>query len=188
MHEIHAIANDTLNALEAFLDSEANENGLDFHGTHGFLTAITVGPRGGLDEAALSALFEDLPPSSDAAFNTQLIEQLAAWQKSIHAALYHGVRLTLPCELIVDHQDSNELNDWCVGFMEGLFLDEDAWYAEHEEDIADMTLPMVVLSELIEDDDLAQIRQDQRIINEMAKQIPELITSLYLLFHAPANA
>ncbi|MDO9621188.1 MAG: YecA family protein, partial [Moraxellaceae bacterium] len=68
------------------------------------------------------------------------------------------------------------------------FLDEDAWYAEHEEDIADMTLPMVVLSELIEDEDLAQIRQDQRIINEMAKQIPELITSLYLLFHAPANA
>jgi len=98
------------------------------------------------------------------------------------------VRLTLPCELIVDHEDSNELNDWCVGFMEGLFLDEDAWYAEHEEDIADMTLPMVVLSELIEDEDLAQIRQDQRIINEMAKQIPELITSLYLLFHAPANA
>jgi len=45
MHEIHAIANDTLTALETFLDSEANENGLDFHGTHGYLTAITIGPR-----------------------------------------------------------------------------------------------------------------------------------------------
>lgn len=187
MHEQYALPTGTLNALEDFLDSEANEHGLDFHGAHGYLTAITVGPRGTLDADALAAFFEDEAGSMDPAQMATLTQQLQAWQKSIHAVLYHGSRLELPCPLIADSDEPNSLSDWCVGFMEGLFLDEDRWYAGNEDDIADLTLPMVVLSDLIEDDDLQTLRRDKKLLKDMTASIPDLITELYLLFHAPTN-
>ena len=122
MHEQYALPTGTLNALEDFLDSEANEHGLDFHGAHGFLTAITVGPRGKLDTDAFAAFFEDEASSIDAGQLSVLKQQLEAWQKSIHAVLYHGSRLELPCPLIADPDEPNSLSDWCVGFMEGCLL------------------------------------------------------------------
>ena len=45
MHELHALPGATRELLETFLDGEDNTDGLDFVATHGFLTAITVGPR-----------------------------------------------------------------------------------------------------------------------------------------------
>lgn len=187
MHEQYALPAHTLDALEEFLDSDANSHGLDFHGAHGFLTAITIGPRGQLDAEALACFFEDEDASEDAARTAEIHAQLQAWQKSIHAVLYHGARLELPCPLLSDINQPNELTDWCIGFMEGLFLDEDRWYGEHEDDIADLTLPMVVISDLIDDPDLQILRRDRKLLKEMTLQIPELITEIYLLFHAPSN-
>lgn len=188
MHEQYALPGATLEALETFLDSEDNANGLDFMAAHGFLTALTVGPRGTLDSDALAAFFEDAEPSSDPVFSATLRSQLQAWQKSIHAVLYHGVELELPCTLTAHPTEPNELSDWCIGFMEGLFLDEDAWYAGSEDDIADLTLPMVVLSDLVDDPDLQVLRRDRKLLKDMTSQIPDLVTELYLHFHAPANA
>lgn len=185
MHEQYALPGTTLEALETFLDSEANAHGLDFMGAHGFLTALTVGPRGTLDDDALAAFFEDEQPLPDAAASDALREQLRAWQKSIHAVLYHGSRLELPCTLTAHPTEPNELSDWCVGFMEALFLDEDRWYGADEDEIADLTLPMVVLSDLVDDPDLQVLRRDRKLLKDMTSQIPELITALYLLFHAP---
>lgn len=187
MHEQYALPTGTLAALEDFLDSDNNENGLDFLGAHGFLTALTVGPRGTLDRSALSAFFEDAEPCADGTLANTLRHHLQAWQKSIHAVLYHGARLELPCPLVADVNEANELSDWCVGFMEGLFLDEDKWYAKDEDDIADLTLPMMVLSDLIDDPDLQVLRRDRKLLAEMTAQIPELITEIYLLFHAPTQ-
>lgn len=188
MHEQYALPASTLEALETFLDSDDNANGLDFMGAHGFLTAITVGPRGMLDDDALAAFFEDGEACSDASRAATLRDQLKAWQKSIHAVLYHGVRLELPCTLTAHPTEPNELSDWCIGFMEGLFLDEDAWYASGEDEIADLTLPMVVLSDLIDDPELQVLRRDRKLLKDMTSQIPDLVTALYLHFHAPANA
>ena len=139
MHEQYALPGTTLEALETFLDSEANAHGLDFMGAHGFLTALTVGPRGTLDDDALAAFFEDEQPLPDAPASDALREQLRAWQKSIHAVLYHGSRLELPCTLTAHPTEPNELSDWCVGFMEGMFMEEDNWYEGDEDLIADLT-------------------------------------------------
>lgn len=188
MHEQYALPATTLAALETFLDSDDNAHGLDFMAAHGFLTALTVGPRGSFDDIALAAFFEDHPACADTAEAARLGEQLKAWQKSIHAVLYHGERLELPCTLTAHPTEPNELSDWCIGFMEGLFLDEESWYAAGEDDIADLTLPMVVLSDLIDDPDLQVLRRDRKVLKDMTTQIPDLITELYLYFHAPANA
>jgi uncharacterized protein len=45
MHELHALPAATRELLETFLDGEDNADGLDSVATHGFLTALTVGPR-----------------------------------------------------------------------------------------------------------------------------------------------
>jgi uncharacterized protein len=187
MHEQYALAAADLDFLRDFLDSDANENGLDFAGTHGFLCAVTVGPAFVSANAWLAGLFDEAPITADAAVATRVQELLADWQRSIHATLYHGQAIALPCPLHADVRESTPLTDWCIGFMEAMFAQEEDWYAADEDLIADLTLPMVVISELIDDDEVAAIRRDKKILKELAGQIPEVVTELYLLFHAPAN-
>lgn len=184
MHELHALPADTRQRLQDFLDLD--ENSLDFIATHGFLTALTVGPDAPAPEVWLPALFDGQPVSADPAIATEISAALVAWQKEIHATLYHGQPLALPCALVIKATESTDLNDWCMGFMEGMFLKEDEWYGDDEDLVADLTLPMVVLSDLIEDPELEHIRRDVKLTRELAQQIPDVLTEIYLHFHAPA--
>jgi uncharacterized protein len=180
MHELYALPESTLARLEDFLDGEDNEHGLDFCGTHGFLCAVTVGPTREPGEW-LAALFEDQVPAD-------LVDDLKAWQKSLHACLYHEQTLELPCDLQFSSlKDGNELTDWCVGFMEGIFSLEEAWYARDEDMVAELTLPMVAVSGLVEDPELEQMRRQPKLMMQLVRQIPSILTEIYLLFHAPRN-
>lgn len=176
MHEQYALSDETLDQLEDFLDSEDNEHGLNFCGTHGFLCAVTVGPT--LEASVwLDALFEGQ-------IAQDIVPDLMAWQKSIHALLYHQETLLLPCELVVEAEE-NDLTDWCVGFMEGMLSHEEAWYARDEDTIIELTLPIVTISGLVEDDELNKLRRNRRLLQQLAREIPEVLTELYLFFHAP---
>jgi len=176
MFEHYALSEATLAKLESFLDSEENEHGLDFCGTHGFLCAVTVGPT--LEQSVwLNALFEDH-------VYEELVADLVAWQKSIHALLYHEKTLQLPCDLVADVEE-NELTDWCVGFMEGMLSNEDAWYSQDEDTIVELTLPIVTISGLVEDEELDKLRTNQKLLQQLAREIPEVLTELYLFFQAP---
>lgn len=184
MHELHALPADIRQRLQDFLDLD--ENSLDFIATHGFLTALTVGPEAPTPDVWLTALFDGQPVSADPAITAEISAALVAWQKEIHATLYHGQPLALPCALVIKATESTDLNDWCMGFMEGMFLKEDDWYGDDEDLVADLTLPMVVLSDLIDDPELQHIRRDVKLTRELAQQIPDVLTEIYLHFHAPA--
>lgn len=188
MHELHALPAETRQLLEAFLDGDDNADGLDFVATHGFLTALTVGPETPALDVWLPALFDNQPVSANPAQAAEITAALVAWQKEIHAALYHGQPLVLPCPLTLKATEPVDLNDWCVGFMEGMFLKEATWYDSDEDLIADLTLPMVVLSDLIDEPELQQLRRDAKLSRELAQQIPDVLTELYLHFHAPKSA
>ncbi|MGB4343445.1 MAG: YecA family protein [Moraxellaceae bacterium] len=185
MHELHALPDATRQLLEDFLDGEENTDGLDFVATHGFLSAVTVGPRTPPVAAWIKVLFDDQPVCADAAKAAAITEALVAWQTEIHATLYHGQPLTLPCPLVLKTGEPTELNDWCVGFMEGMFMEENSWYEGDEDLIADLTLPMVVLSDLIDEPELQPLRRDPKLSRELAQQIPDVLTELYLHFYAP---
>lgn len=188
MHENHVLPEATRQRLQDFLDGDDNPDGLDFVATHGFLTALTVGPDTPPAEAWLKELFDGQPPSADAALAAEIAAGLEAWRKEIHATLYHGQALGLPCPLTLKATESTDLNDWCAGFMEGMFMKEASWYDANEDLVADLTLPMVVLSDLIDDPELQHIRRDQKLNRELAQQIPDVLTELYLHFHAPKTA
>lgn len=182
MHELHALPDDTRQRLQDFLDND--ENSLSYISTHGFLCALTVGPEIPDPAVWLEALFDGNPFPAD----HPIAADLQAWQKEIHATLYHGQTVKLPCSLDVKPMESTDLSDWCMGFMEGMFIKEDDWYAKDEELIADLTLPMVVLSDLIDDPEMQAIRQDKSLSRELAQQVPDVLTELYLQFHAPSIA
>ncbi len=185
MHENHALPDETRQRLQDFLDSEENTDGLDYVATHGFLAALTVGPDTPPTAAWLPELFDGQPVCADPEKAAQLVSDLEAWLKEIHATLYHGQPLRLPCPLALKATEPTELNDWCAGFMEGMFMKEASWYDVNEELVADLTLPMVVLADLIDDPELQHIRRDQKLARELAQQIPDVLTELYLHFHAP---
>ena len=185
MHELHALPAATRQLLDDFLNNDSNTDGLDAVATHGFLTALTVGPDVPPLAVWLPALFDNQPISADATLATRVQEALEGWQKEIHATLYHGQPLALPCTLALKATESTELNDWCMGFMEGMFLKEASWYRDDEDLIADLTLPMMVLSDLIDDPDLQQLRRDPKLSRDLAQQIPDVLTEIYLHFHAP---
>ena len=185
MHELHALPDSTRELLVTFLDGEDNADGLDFVATHGFLSALTVGPRIPELSIWLKARFDDQPVCADANKAQTITDALIAWQKEIHATLYHGQPLELPCPLTLKTNEPTDLNDWCVGFMEAMFLAEDNWYEGDEDLIADLTLPMMVLSDLIDEPELQPLRQDPKLSRELAQQIPDVLTELYLHFHAP---
>ena len=93
----------------------------------------------------------------------------------------------VPCELdLGDDPDDSDLRGWCIGFMEGVFLREAAWFDDAEDEVSELLLPIMVASGLFEEQpEFAEIASDRDLVDSMVEQIPELLTALFLLCHAP---
>ncbi|HCP20229.1 MAG TPA: YecA family protein, partial [Marinobacter hydrocarbonoclasticus] len=80
----------------------------------------------------------------------------------------------------------NALENWCAGFVDTFLEHEEAWLqAADEDEVADLMVPMLTLSGLFEDEDFQKVRNDEKLSAKMAEAIPDSLTDLYLLFHAP---
>lgn len=158
------------------------EDALDFFGLHGLVCANAVGPRL-LPATTLFAIAtgqDDEAVTSAPATFTRLCEKL---QRSIRSTLEQGESLELP----EPEEDSPEsaLENWCAGFVEGFLYNEDEWLAADEETVAELMVPIMTLSDLFEDDDFQKARADEKLSHELAEQVPDTLTDLYLLFHSP---
>lgn len=174
--------------LLAYLDSADNQYGLDHIATHGFLTATVVGKP---FTNWLSALFERQQDSVPDAIKSAL----HAWQTAIESELKDETPIHLPfivgdtddTEEPMDFSPDSELSAWAVGFIDAMYADEtDDWFADNdtEDDVAMLTLPMIVFSGIDKDDEtLSDIRQDDDLLAQMANSLEENLTQLYLLFH-----
>lgn len=168
-----------LDALAEYLDGESNEYGLDFAATFGFLCAVVVGPE-------LKNWRNHLFDGNESKIPSAILSQIELWRSDIQQTLANEETLEFPFEIDEADVDS-ELGDWSIGFADALFLNEDNdWYDIDEEAIGMLTLPMMVFSGIDEDDPQMQsIRRNGDLMDEMAEEIPENLTKLYLLFHAP---
>jgi uncharacterized protein len=168
-----------LDLLANYLDGEDNEYGLDFAATHGFLCATVVGPE-------LANWLGHLFDGDEGKVPAQIIEHIKLWREDIQQTLINEEDIEFPVEIEEASVDSS-LGDWSVGFVDALFLNDEAWFAEaeNEEDVVMLTLPMMVFSGIEGEPEMENIRRNGDLMDELAEEIPENLTKLYLLYHAP---
>ncbi|MGB0204095.1 MAG: YecA family protein [Neptuniibacter sp.] len=185
-----ALTDDELDQLEEFLYSDqVSEDSLDLIGAHGLFCALNISPNP-LDEADLNTLLFDTEPKWQSDEQKQAITNLLnRLYKEIGSNLYSDGEIELPCELSLDPEEDDDISPlawWSQAFMEGVFTQEEDWFNKStEQDVAEMLLPVMVASDLFDEDDINKIRNDEKLCAEMCAQIPELLIDLYLYFHAP---
>ena len=168
-----------LDLLANYLDGEDNEYGLDFAATHGFLCATVVGPE-------LKDWMTHLFDGDDKKVPAKVLENIKLWRDEIHQTLLNEETVEFPVEIEEASVDSS-LGDWAVGFVDALFLNDEAWFnqTEDEEAVVMLTLPMMVFSGIEGEPEMESIRRNGDLMDELAEEIPENLTKLFLLYHAP---
>lgn len=168
-----------LDLLSDYLDGDQNEYGLDFAATHGFLSAIAVGPQ-------FDRWLEELFDNNHNKVPKLLIEQVKLWLEELRQNLANEEGISFPFEIEEASVDSS-LGDWSVGFVDAMFLNEEAWFTpEFEEQLVDLTLPMMVFSGIDEEDpQMESFRRNGQLMDEIAEEIPENLNDLYLMYHTP---
>lgn len=169
----------TKDELLDYLDSENNEFGLDAIASHGFLTATVVGkplPNW------ISAFFE----GNENNVPNDIKTALTAWQQELYDTLKAEEPIELPFDPSEEEADfgaESDLTAWAIGFVDAMYADENIdWFddPETEEEVANLTLPMIMLSGI--DEEMDEVR-DEAILAEMVNALEDNITELFLLFH-----
>ncbi|QEY58250.1 YecA family protein [Pseudomonas sp. C27(2019)] len=174
--------------LQAFLDAdELHDEALDYIATHGYLTALSICTEKVPTEEWIDALFAEPPHYRDEAEEADIKAGLLQLKAQIERQLASDDDMALPCELdLGDEPDDSDLRGWCVGFMEGVFLREDVWFEDAEDEVSELLLPIMVASGLFDEQpDFAEIAKDTDLVDSMIEQIPEVLTALFLLCLEP---
>ncbi|MEH6564913.1 MAG: YecA family protein [Halopseudomonas sp.] len=180
--------NDQLQRLEQFLDADdLHDEALDYMAACGYLAALSVSPEDVPAEEWLAELFAEMPNYADEQQQADIVGTLQELKSRIARELASDEDLELPCELSLgDEPDYSDLRSWCIGFMEGVFLREEAWFENDEELVSELLLPVMVGSGLFADQpEFIEIDEDQDMVEDMMEHIPGVLTQLFLLFHAP---
>ncbi|WP_417224031.1 YecA family protein [Amphritea sp.] len=186
------LTDEELDELEAFLFSETvSEDALDLIGTHGYFCALNISPVKITEKQWLQELFDGTPEYRSETEKSRIEGLLRRLYFSIGSDLYNDQDMLLPCDLTLETEDDEEqsaLTTWSQAFMEGVFLKEDEWFNHQaEEEVAELMLPIMIASELFDDEEFVKMRADTPLCDEMCRTIPDLLVDLYLLFHAPAD-
>lgn len=177
-----------LSRLQAFLDADdLHDEALDYVAAHGYLTALSICPEQVPEREWIDALFAEPPHYRSDAEREEIESTLIQLKAHIARQLASDDDPELPCDLdLGDDPDDSDLRGWCIGFMEGVFLREDIWFENAEDEVSELLLPIMVGSGLFDEQpEFADIARDQDLMSEMVQQIPELLTALFLLFNAP---
>ena len=177
-----------LSRLQAFLDAdELHEEALDYVAAHGYLTALSICPAPVPEREWIDALFAEPPHYRDDAEKADIEDALVKLKAHIARQLASDEDMELPCELdLGDEPDDSDLRGWCIGFMEGVFLREEVWFEDAEDEVSELLLPIMVGSGLFDEQpEFDEIARDRELVDDMVEQIPEVLTALFLLCQAP---
>lgn len=174
-----------LETLELFLDSEqVHEECHNFITAHGFLTALSICPVSLPESTWMPIVFEETPNFASQAEEEKIIRLLSKLNLDIQKELESEDQFLVPCdiEMSEDPEELSELQEWASGFMEAVFLTEQHWFESDKEDlIAELLLPIMVASDLFDDEEVLQIRQSEKLTQSCIDQIPEVVTDLFLV-------
>lgn len=175
------------NSLQGFLDKDSHEEMMTYIQAHGFITALCICPEPIPEQEWLDILFGEDPQFDSAEQRKEVEHALVGLKTQILRTLSSEEDLSLPCDLDPGEElEDSQIHGWCMGFMEGVFLREDVWFAKSEEEVSELLLPIMVGSKLFEEQpEFAEVMKDEDLVADMLERIPELLTTLYLLCHAP---
>ncbi|MDN3553523.1 YecA family protein [Halomonas almeriensis] len=180
---------EALDQLDDFLESDkVDADALDLISAHGFLIALAIAPREVPSTTWVPELFHGEPDFADDTERQRILALLEALRHNAMQVLEGGglPELLFDLELGGAAPEETPIGDWCAGFMEGVFLDEAAWFAEDEEAAATLLLPFMLLSGLFADEpDMAELAGDTQRLEKLAGQLPELVLDLYLHYRVP---
>ncbi|ORU91532.1 MAG: metal-binding protein [Cycloclasticus sp. symbiont of Bathymodiolus heckerae] len=166
------------NSLNDFFDSEdLDEEAMYFIEMHGFLTSLVIQPS----DLSQAQIVKEILAESTA--NTDIKNAIFELKKEIEQQLLSG---EFP-DTLSAAEDEDSLTLWAAGFMQGVFSQEAVWFATHPEEVAELTLPIISCSGLL-DDDMGDISQNEDILDDMAEKIPDCVIDLYLLFNSIDSA
>ncbi|MCE8004205.1 YecA family protein [Billgrantia ethanolica] len=183
------LEDEELERLDEFLDSESvDPDALDLISAHGFLVALAVAPREVESATWVAELFHGEPAFADAGERSEILGLLEKLHGNAIDTLEQGGLPELPFDLSLEGLPPEEtpVGDWCAGFMEGVFLDEAAWFEQEEETVATLLLPFMALSGLFDDEpDMAEMAADSAQLEALVGQLPDLVLDLYLHYRVP---
>lgn len=172
--------------LANYLNSEATSAGcLDYIACHGFITAIALRDDD-CEAKELLRIIVDGEPSYQSSDEREGIEKaLQQLFLSLSRQLYLGESIDFPHALEpAKPNHTNELTDWCFGFMEGVGAYEEHWFSTNYpvESIAELLIPISIFSEPHVEPGLAHLVQSDKARYALIAEIPENLQQLYLLF------
>lgn len=190
------IDDERLDALFTFLDSErVDEEALDLFAAHGLLVALAISTVAHEASERHALILESEPEWESDDQQREVLTALDDMLESAVAIFESAGVPDLPFDLEFEaeeiesdeNDDTHPIRLWCAGFMEGVFLDESAWFGDRESSAAELLLPFMTLSGLFDDEDpeLAALGRDPRGATRLARQLPELTLDLFLLYRAP---
>ncbi|ASP40309.1 hypothetical protein CHH28_17210 [Bacterioplanes sanyensis] len=186
LNSIPALSEEQLETLGLLLEQEAeHQDSFDFFAMHGLLTAFAVSPVAfDLAQVWDSAFDQQLSLSAEQQQQLKtLLQQLAL---EVQAWLDSGQDFPVPADLtLIDEEDEPPLESWAMGFMTAVLLQEQEWYANHEDQVAQGLFPIMYASGLFMDEaEMADIDEDVELSDRMCGNIPAAVIELYLLLHS----
>ncbi len=190
-----SISNDPLtdsqiDQLDAYLLSDkVQEEALDYIALHGYLCALAISPAPMPEHEWLEQVMAEIPVKEDEVERQEMLNLIRQEYAFLRECLESDQDIDLPCDLTLelDQEDDCLLEYWAQGFMELIFSQEDVWFSEQEEDVAECLLPFMLAAKLDEDAELEELRLQPEFCQQLCEQIPELLQDLYLLFRVPAD-
>lgn len=162
-----------------------HESCLDIHGAHGFLTALQVSASE-LEEVWLGEILGESLTKLTAQDASFFVDQCQQLYRLIGNELYAAADLAVPFDPTSPAADDPARVAWCQGFMEIVFAQPERWSHADEERLALLLLPIETGSMLFsEEDDFRQLYRQPKLLQQLLADIPQVVTDLYLLFHAP---
>lgn len=186
LNSIPSLTEDELETLGVLLEDEAErQDSFDFFAVHGLITALIAGPEDFSVQQVWDCAFDEQLGFSKTE-KDQVHSLMIKLGKEIQAWLDSGQDFPVPADLtLMDDDGEPPLESWAMGFMTGVLLQEEQWYARDEETVAQHMFPIMYASGLFMDEpEMADIDEDVDLSNQMCANIPAAVIELYLFLHA----
>ena len=184
------LTDEQLDLLDEYLLSDnLKEEALDYIALHGYLCALNVSPKPMTETEWLTNVLAENPLSSACHIDPAMLDLMRQENNYIRNCLESDIIVDLPCDLTLELDEEGDclLEYWALCFMEVVFSQEDAWFEQHEDIVAESLLPFMLTANLDEDKELAELRSEPKFCQQLCEQIPELVQDLFLLFRVPGD-